>query len=375
MKKFLLAFFILLSCISSHAEFGIRASAIYMNVNGTAAFYNTQIPAQGSIGNNIFSGSIGVFGKNSGTLKVLGAEIKTYRENSASICNSSLYYLLYERGNRPAAPIFKTINLGLYCNCNNGSFSSCGGGTCSGSDQKWENVNQGIDLTSLALGNYTLEVYYQVSGEITGNTCSQKRFDNASGSNYKVDFSIIAPLALNFYGFTGNCSANSIKLKWTMENDVEVEKYEIQKSNNGLSFFPAGSIMSSHASTSYSYVFNDLEPIIGTNYYRVKIYNANGSINLSNAMRIYFGQVSNTLFIYPNPTSNELTIRLAAVNKGNYQLSIFSTDGQRIATTPVVHDGIDKTLKIVLPLTIAKGLYRLFLIDKRQFYKQAFMIR
>ncbi len=378
MKKLLLSFFtFFLCCVVSRAEFGIWASAVYLNVNGTAEFYNTQkISGPGSIGRNTLAGTLGIFGKNSGTLKLLGAQIRTFREPGANICGATLYYTIYERNNRPVSPIFMNINLGMYCNCSNGSFSSCGGGPCAaGSDQQWQTVNQSIDLTDMAVGNYTAEIYYQVAGEISGGTCGQKRVDNSSGTNYKVDFAIAAPLAISFSGFTGACTSNSIKLKWTLQNDVDIIKYEVQKSDNGLSFYPSGLIPSNQLATASSYSFSDKSPIAGTNYYRIKLYNSNGTVSLSNALRIYFGSVGNTLYIYPNPSGSELTVRFAAVNKGKYRLSVYSNDGSRILTMPFEHDGIDKTMKINLPVTIAQGVYRLFLIDRTQFYRQSFLIR
>ena len=65
----------------------------------------------------------------------------------------------------------------------------------------------------------------------------------------------------------------------------------------------------------------------------------------------------------------------AAVSKGNYQMSVFGNNGQKITTMPVQHDGNDRTIKINLPVTLSRGVYRLFLIDKVEFYKQSFLIK
>jgi len=114
---------------------------------------------------------------------------------------------------------------------------------------------------------------------------------------------------------------------------------------------------------------------MGTNYYRVKAFNKNESVNISKVFRIYYGIVGNTIFIYPNPSGNDLAVRIVAVYKGNYQLSILNNNGQQIISMPFVHDGTDKTIRIIMPFLLAKGIYRLFLIDKSQFYKQSFLIK
>lgn len=362
---------------SAKADFNIWASALYLNVNGTAAFYNTQkMSPPFAIGTEAFRGNLGVFGYNSGTLKILGAEINTSRDNGSAICNGALFYTIYEQGNRPANPAFTMIPLTPYCNCNAGSFNGCGNASCTGNnDQKMQNVSRSIDLTENPIGNYTLEVYYRVNGEIGSGGCGTTRFDNSNGVNYTAGFTISNPLALSLMSINGVSYNNSILMKWVMQSDADVLKYEIQKSENGLNFYPLGNVNSNQSTNISSYYFTDNNPVVGTNYYRIRAYNLNGTVNLSNVFRIYFGKVGNTIFIYPNPTGSELAVRFAAVNKGKYQMSVLNNQGQVLLTTPVNHDGTDKTIRVNLPEMMPKGIYRLFLIDKVQFYKQSFLVK
>lgn len=374
MKQITLTFItVLLFCLSSSADFNISASALYLDINGTSSFYNTQkAPAQPGIGNNNLNTQLGVFGNNSGNLKLIGAEIRTIKNNTGIICGGNLYYAVYPEGNRPATVNFSSISLSVFCTCNGSSFNSCGGGSCgSVYEQKLQNINKTIDLTTFEAGNYTLELYYEASGE----NCSQQRFDNAGGVNYKADFTISAPLAISLTSFGAVCIDNAIKLKWAIQNDQDIVKYEIEKSFTGLIFTPIGTVDAKGASLLTNYAFLDTDPIVGTNYYRMRVYHKNTAVNVSSIMRIYFGKVGNTIFIYPNPSAAELSVRFAAVNKGHYQMSVLGNNGQRILTTSVEHDGLDKTLKIAMPASLPKGVYRLFLIDKIRFYKQAFLIK
>lgn len=379
MKKLLLSTltFLLIS-LSYGADFGIWASAIRLNVNGSSAFYNTKyLSGPAAIGDTNLTGFLGVFGNHTGTLIIEGAEIKTFKETGSNICGATLYYAIYRVGSRPEFPAFKSVNLSAYCNCINNSFSNCDAGPCNSStnDHIWQKVNQNIDLTTYPIGNYTIEVYYQLKGETATTGCSQYRSDNNEGLNYTAEFAIAAPLAINFTALNGTGTTNSVKVRWGIANDVEVQKYEIQKSDNGLNFEPIGNITANRTGTICNYVFDDKTPIIGSNYYRIKIINLNNTVSLSKVLRIYFGQVGNTIFIYPNPSGNELAVRFAAVKKGNYQMGVFNSDGQKIATMPAIHDGNDKTMRMQLPHTIAHGVYWLFLIDKVQFYKQSFIVR
>ena len=377
MLKQLLSFFLFfLITNAAKADFNVWGSAVRLHVNGTDIFYNTRhLSSATAIGTASFEGTIGVFAHNSGSLKFLGGEINTAKTNSYLICKAMMYYVVYERGSRPVAPVFTVVNLALFCNCDGSSFSACGGKAClSVNDQKFQNVQAAADLTNYANGDYTIEIYYKINAGENGN-CGQQYIDNTATTNYKANFSITTPLALNMISLNGIVAEEKIKVKWVVQNDVDIVKYEVQKSENGVSFNTINSTTANQLSTISNYLFTDLNPIIGTNYYRVKALNRNESVNISKVFRIYYGTVGNTIFIYPNPSGNDLAVRIVAVYKGNYQLSVLNNNGQQIVSMPFVHDGNDKTIHITMPFLLAKGIYRLFLIDKSQFYKQSFLIK
>ena len=377
MKRFLLIILVfIISSISAQAEFGIWASAIYLQVNGSSQFYNTQLLTgdPNAIGPVNFGGNLGTFGQNSGSLKIQGAENKTFKNNGGNVCGDTLFYTTYLQGFRPASPVFSKIIIGFYCDCNGGIFP-CGGGTCSNGDQKWQNVLQNIDLTTSPIGNYTLEIYYAASGDPLAGLCSQTHFDSNNGQNYVANYTISTVVPLHFLGLSGIVINNYIKVKWGIEDDANIIKYELQKSDNGLIFSTIGTVNSNRTTSAFTYADFDYNPLVGTNYYRIKIFHDNNIISLSNIIRFYYGSIGNTIFIYPNPSVDELIVRLVAIPRGTYRMSVFTTDGQQIASMPLVHNGMDITIKMHIPVTLSKGIYRLLLIDKVEFYKQSFMIK
>ncbi|UAY52783.1 T9SS type A sorting domain-containing protein [Ferruginibacter albus] len=358
MKKFLLLL-LLTWWLNGKAQFGISSSAIFLTVNGNSAFYNTQITG-GSIGKISFGNNLGVFGTNTGNLKIAGAAITTFKNTAGNVCGGNLYYAVYPKNKRPVNPDFSIVPIAF--------FSS------SGNNQKWQNFDNAIDLTNYALGNYTLEIYYSASANSSSGNCALQQMDNATGNNYTADFAIAQPLAITLTSFYGSDYSKGMQVRWSAQNDVDAVSYEIQKSDNGLNFSTIGTVSSKQSNGAVAYTFNDLQPMIGTNFYRIKINNNNGTVSLSHVIRLYFGTIGNSILIYPNPVGSVLTLRLAAVTKGNYRLSILSNIGQQITTQELMHDGVDKTLRINLPLIMPKGLYRVFLIDETHFYKQAFYV-
>jgi len=360
-KTLLLILLISLFNFQSFAGFGIVSSAVYLTVNGTYGFYNTQTSSSTPLGTQSFGTNLGVFGNNSSNLKIMGGAINTSKSNGGNVCVATLYYIVYENGSRPSAPVFASINLDLYSSVSN--------------NQQWITTTNQIDLTTFPVGDYTLEIYYAASGNDASGNCTQTKLDNAAGADYKANFSITNPLALSFSSLYGIVNSKTIDIKWSTQSDLDIISYEVQKSDNGLDFTTIGTINSKRSMSPNNYYFRDMSPFIGGNYYRIKADNNNSTISLTNIVRLYFATVGNSVLIYPNPTGNILTVRLAGINKGNYQLSVLSSSGQTIVTMPEIHDGTDKNLYINLPKALPKGIYWLFFIDRTQFFKQEFMVK
>ena len=190
-------------CAQNFNEF---ASAVYIYNCASAVFYNTSGSGVNCINTDcsiLFDGSdFGSFDQNSGQLALLGGEIKTFKKNNtpANVCGGNLNYVVYDLGNRPASPIFTAIPLPFAANCNTGTnvfndgFGPCGLDPTS-DDQKWNELSAGIDLTNRPIGDYTLEVYYDYTGDYNSNSdCDDIRYinNNSNPTNFTANFEIIA---------------------------------------------------------------------------------------------------------------------------------------------------------------------------------------
>ncbi len=372
MRKPFLFFIAIIFSFFSKAGTHIWASAVCLNVNGTASFYNTLLPEPSyAIGNIAFGDRLGVFGKNSGNLKITGAEINL--SSTANSCTAKMFYFIYRDGERPEDPVFSAFMLQPYCKCMHGAFAGCGGKQCDNvNDQKLQTVNQDIDLTQLETGNYIIELYFIAAA---GNDLTEKDIDNNGSANYKAMFTVTAPLSVNFLSLYGFAADDDIRIRWSVANDIDITRYEVEKSANGLSFVPLQTIGSSQNPNGGDYFYRDTGPFIGANYYRIKSYNTNGAVTISRVFRIYYGKVGNTVLIYPNPVGTELNMWFAGIKQSEYKMSVLGTNGQLITTRTLYYDGVDKIVKITLPPGLQRGIYWLFLIDKYQFYKQSFMVK
>ena len=200
-----------------NAQFSEFGSAVFVQKNGTSAFYNLSGSGVNLIGSSSFSGDLGSFTSGTGTLSIKGAEIKTWKEYTSNVCGASLNYLVYKENQRPATPIFSTINLPWRENCSGYSFPS--GGPCSNQrDQKWGIYDQNIDLTNFSPGIYTLEVYITFFGSATtGNGCESTYYVGNYGNNYKMSFTVAAAVGVNTSGNAFSSAENYIYSRTYLE--------------------------------------------------------------------------------------------------------------------------------------------------------------
>jgi hypothetical protein len=289
---------LLLAGTYSFGQFGLYASAAYINLNGNSLFYNNTAPGLGQdIGSNTFQGSdFGVVQQNSGSLRLVGGEIKTFKGPADNVCSGSLHYTVYPSGFRPVTPVFNNIDLGFYSDCSAppcgsffGSFDiGAGGGCCSNRDQKWQNPGFGtavnIDLTSNPIGTYTLEIYYSYTGEDAGNGCVTTKFDNNNSNpvNYTAIFTVAPVMPVSFcnIGLINNKTNN--KIYWNTYSESNTRSFIIERSAKGNDFIKIGETAAAGFSTvERSYDFMDFYPLSGMNYYRIKMTEEDGKFQNS----------------------------------------------------------------------------------------------
>ncbi|QOI96275.1 MAG: T9SS type A sorting domain-containing protein [Flammeovirgaceae bacterium] len=109
--------------------------------------------------------------------------------------------------------------------------------------------------------------------------------------------------------FIAESSGNQIVLTWATEKEEGFDKFVIQRAVGNLSFKDLGEIRGAGYDTHSlrEYEFTDDHPLLGTNYYRLKAVDLDGSFE-------YFGPVSvvyqgeRILWVTPNPASGERVI-------------------------------------------------------------------
>src|SRR5215216_4893758 len=105
--------FSFLLSVTTKAQFGTTASAVWITDCNQSDYYNTSgsgLALIGPAGNVFNNANLGVHTQNSGTLIFRGGQVKTYKAPGvANVCGAKIYYRIYLQSAAPGA--FSTIDL------------------------------------------------------------------------------------------------------------------------------------------------------------------------------------------------------------------------------------------------------------------------
>jgi uncharacterized repeat protein (TIGR03803 family) len=166
------------------------------------------------------------------------------------------------------------------------------------------------------------------------------------------------PLPVQFITFTAQNKGQSVLLSWQTASEQNSDHFEIERSTNGNNFAAIGKVAAGNTTNNVSaYHFSDEHPYKGTNFYRLKEVDVDGTYLYSRIVLINFGQPGK-FTINPNPVINRLIIKL---QQGSHfvSASLFDASGRFISKQTI--SGED--LKIDVQ-HLPTGLYMLKLIDK-----------
>lgn len=149
------------------------------------------------------------------------------------------------------------------------------------------------------------------------------------GGGYQLETktctSIVLPVEL--ISFEALKENKSIKLTWSTASETNNDRFEIEKSYDGLRYDKIGQVNGMGTTNQRKdYQFTDDFPYWGTNYYRLKQVDSDGSYKYSVIQAVKIDSKRQDHFlVYPNPATTE--IMLLGENEEIETISIYGIDG------------------------------------------------
>jgi hypothetical protein len=171
------------------------------------------------------------------------------------------------------------------------------------------------------------------------------------------------PLNLNLISFTatpGGCSAD---LAWVSSNEINTDRFEVEKSSNGINYYLADIVKAKNGTGTNNYFIKTDQPE-NTMYYRLKMLDNNGSFSYSQVQQVKINckAADNYFTVYPNPVTNGIAfLNIRNEKTGIASLSVLNAFGQQVLKKEIIINSGENKSMIELN-HLAKGTYLIQMI-------------
>lgn len=188
---------------------------------------------------------------------------------------------------------------------------------------------------------------------------------SASPDRFIIVFAASGPLPVTFTNVQAQQQGQFIDVDWKVSNQLNIEKYEVEKSANGSNFNKANTQAAVGANGSDAiYSWLDVNPLMGDNFYRIRSIGISGDVKISQVVKVRMGKGNPAITVYPNPVTNRnMALQFTDMAVGIYRVRLMNTMGQSLFTKTITHGGGSAAQTVMLDKNIAAGNYRLEIIN------------
>jgi hypothetical protein len=137
------------------------------------------------------------------------------------------------------------------------------------------------------------------------------------------------PLPVKLMSFQGNLNNSKVTLNWTTATNEIAERFEIERSSDGINFSTKGLVFASDKQGNESYMFNETINNNSKIYYRLKMYDKSQKIDYSRIL-VFQTKTYTTkeIKIFNNPVTDKLTFGFQSDNNQPVEVKIIDMAGR-----------------------------------------------
>jgi hypothetical protein len=180
----------------------------------------------------------------------------------------------------------------------------------------------------------------------------------------------IIPITLS--DFQSKKVKDKVLLTWETQSEVNFSHFVLERSTDGKAFYELTKVNASKRSGESKYDYTDTPDATGTNYYRLKMVDVDGSFVYSKIVSESYDASNTPLLVYPSiATDNKIEVTFKKV-LDVAQIKIFNIMGQLVSTRNLQAGASSESIDLA---HFTEGAYFLVLQDKgtiqsRKFVKQ-----
>ena len=175
-------------------------------------------------------------------------------------------------------------------------------------------------------------------------------------------------LPVNLLSFEAVKQIKKVLLQWTTDNEMNADKYVVERSADGTSYSAIGTAIAFNNSLKNIYSFTDMQPLTGLSFYRLRMLDKDATFRNSPVRKINFNNAGDDITVYPVPVVDGKLFIASPANARSAML--FDAAGRIIKSFTL--QGNNNTLDVS---TIAKGTYQLKIFTENSTHAQKIIIQ
>jgi hypothetical protein len=167
-----------------------------------------------------------------------------------------------------------------------------------------------------------------------------------------------ATMPVNLTGFNVRADKNHVLLQWTTVTETNNDHFDIERSTNGTSFTKIATVNGNGTSSqAHTYQAYDNSPFNGMNYYRIKQYDRDGKVSVSDTRSLKMILQNYSVSVYPNPARSDINFILQNYPGSEVKATLSNVSGKIIHEEVIQVNQSSNSYKLNLNRKPASGLY------------------
>ncbi len=173
----------------------------------------------------------------------------------------------------------------------------------------------------------------------------------------KLTYSTASVLPVSLISFTGQKAVNGTRLNWKTASELNNDHFDVLRSTDGQVFSTLTSIAGNGTTNqvnAYSYLDN--APTAGTNYYKLKQVDKDGTANVSDIVVAVNSDLNSAQAFSANLSNNTLNASFDASAQGTVNISLTDLSGRNVFTQSFAAQSGLNNISVAVP-SLNAGIY------------------
>lgn len=197
-------------------------------------------------------------------------------------------------------------------------------------------------IIDIQVGGYTVNSAAPLNANITYTAGATPINDNVNNNTLSTTANVTAgPSPVSLISFNATKEAQTAVLSWSTAEEINSDRFEVEHSLNGRNWRMIGSVAArGNSKNTQWYAFTDSNPANGSNLYRLRTVDRDGSFDITRAKSLEFDMAIETA-LYPNPVAERLLLKTDDLGRVR-RVELYNASGKSVLESDsVTASGID----------------------------------